>query len=54
MSNFIIKAIERSTGNEVEVHALDNYFNRRVYGYSVGGKVLTEKKFSKRFQPVEL
>ena len=46
MSSYITKFTHRTTGETVEVFAIDDYFGRHVYGYELpNGDVLHEDKF---------
>ena len=45
MSNYIFKAKNIKTGEWVDIEALDDYFGKHQYGYSVGGKIYSESAF---------
>lgn len=50
MSNFQFQAKVKTTGEVKDVSALDDYFGRHQYGYSVDGKVLKEDEFCAIFE----
>lgn len=52
MSNFIINAINKRTGEKSEMWAIDDYFGRHQYGYSLnpGSDIMTEKAFYDQYE----
>lgn len=54
MSNYTFTARHKETGDKAKVHALDDYFDRRVYGYRMpDGDVLTHDRFIKEWERVD-
>jgi hypothetical protein len=49
MSNFIAIAQDKKTGWKVYVEALDDYFDKRQYGYKIEDEVLTEEEFNEKY-----
>lgn len=47
MSSFVMNAKNKKTGELIEVLAIDDYFGRHQYGYSIGNKgaVYRENEF---------
>jgi len=54
MSSFITTAINKKSGEDVQVYCLDDYFGRHRYGYIIDddSNVLTEQEFKKNYEIV--
>lgn len=50
MSNYIFRAKNKTTGERVDVHAMDDFFGKHKYGYRIGNKNLTEEEFYKEYE----
>lgn len=52
MSSYIFMAKDKKTGAKKEVFAMDDYFGRHLYGFSIDSDILTEWEFDERFEPI--
>ena len=50
MSNFSFKAKNKITGELVHGEAIDDYFGKHSYGYSVGEKIYNQLEFNESFE----
>jgi len=56
MSSFKITAKHKTTGEIHEIWCMDDYFDKRIYGYIpniIDGKPLREEEFYNQYEPIE-